>query len=351
VRVEYTVEELEELRIPARGIYEEDARVERLTYLREHSGERLDALQNTGLEARQLTGNIENFVTSVEIPVGMAGPLLFKGERARGVVYAPFATSEGALVASATRGATAISRSGGVSTRVIQQRMMRVPLFVLSDMRGAFLFADWVRDHTDEIRGQVGHVSRHAKLVSIEPNVLGNQVHVTFVYETGDAAGQNMTTSTTWHCCQWMMAQVQRIEEIDFENFVIEANMSGDKKVTFQSFITGRGTRVTAECLIPDHEVERTLKVTTEQLMRTAQGIMAGSTHVGMIGFNINVANVIGAIFTATGQDIACVHECSVAQLHLQRVDDGLYWGGRQVRRQIKRYRIGGCADICDRSS
>ena len=42
----------------------------------------------------------------------------------------------------------------------------------------------------------------------------------------------------------------------------------------------------------------------------------------GMVGININVANVIGAMFTALGQDIACVHESSLAQLHIELTDD-----------------------------
>ncbi len=44
-----------------------------------------------------------------------------------------------------------------------------------------------------------------------------------------------------------------------------------------------------------------------------------------MVGYNINVANVIAAVFAASGQDIASVHESSVAQLHVQSVNDGLY--------------------------
>ena len=39
-----------------------------------------------------------------------------------------------------------------------------------------------------------------------------------------------------------MMAQMSHYEEIRFDNFIIEANMSGDKKVNYQSFIDGRGT-------------------------------------------------------------------------------------------------------------
>lgn len=322
----YTDQELRDLpKIPARGLYTEDARQERLDFLRKQTGHNLKHTQETRLDAERLTGNIENFFGAVEVPLGLAGPLLFKGDKARGVFYLPMATSEGALVASATRGATAITRAGGVNTRVIQQRMMRVPLFVLSDMRGAFRFSSWIRDHVEEIRAQVGKVSRFANLISVEPTVLGNQVHVQFIYETGDAAGQNMTTSCTWYCCQWLMQQMEHYEEIVFDNFIIEANMSGDKKVNYRSFLVGRGTRVTAECLLSDEVIESVLKVSPDQLMSAAQAIIAGSTQVGMIGFNINVANVIAAVFTATGQDIASVHESSLAQLYVQRVKGGVY--------------------------
>ena len=324
-----TTEELasieEEKRIPARGLYTEEARQERLDFLRDHSDTALDHLQETSLDPQKLTGNIENFIGAVEVPVGLAGPLLFNGQHAQGTFYAPMATSEGALVASATRGASAITRSGGVTTLVVHQRMMRVPLFVLRDMRSAFEFSRWLREHARQIQDQVREVSRHAELLSIEPTIMGSNVHVTFLYETGDAAGQNMTTACTWHCCQWILEQLRQRDDILIENFFIEANMSGDKKVTFQSLINGRGIRVTAEAVITDEELRRTLKTDKHTLGRAIRNAIAGSTQIGMVGFNINVANVIAAMFTATGQDIASVHESSLGQLHLQEVDEGLY--------------------------
>ena len=322
----YSDEQLRDLpKIPARGIYSEQARQERLDFMRSHSGHALKHLAQIDLMAEKLTGNIENLMGAVEVPVGLAGPLLCRGDKARGVFYLPMATSEGALVASATRGATAISRAQGVTTRVIQQRMLRVPLFVLSDMHGAFRFASWIRDHVEDIRAQVSKVSRFANLISVEPMLMGNQVHVQFLYETGDAAGQNMTTSCTWYCCQWLMQQMQHYDEIVFDNFIIEANMSGDKKVNYRSFIVGRGTRVTAECLLPDEVIESVLKVSPELLLKTYHATAVGASQVGMVGYNANVANVIAAIFTATGQDIASVHESSLAQLYMQRVQGGIY--------------------------
>src|SRR5258706_23751 len=79
-------------------------------------------------------------------------PLVVRGGHARGLFYARMATTEGAMVASATRGATAITRAGGVTARVIRQQMMRVPLFVLPRLEATLVFARWVRDHLEELQ-------------------------------------------------------------------------------------------------------------------------------------------------------------------------------------------------------
>lgn len=311
--------------IPARGHYTEAARLERLEFLRKETSAPLATLQETRLTPSRLTGNIENLIGAVEVPVGLAGPLVFRGQHAKGQIFAPLATSEGALVASATRGATAISRSGGVTTRVAGQRMMRVPVFSMSNLEGAFTFANWIRDHFAELREQTRRVSQHAQLVSAEPVILGRMVHVYFLYQTGDAAGQNMTTTCTWQAAQWLMEQAKHLHGVAVEDFLIEANMSGDKKVTFQSFINGRGIRVIAECLIDRQTCVRTLKCTPEQLELVNQRAAAGAVHIGMIGYNVNIANVIAAMFAATGQDLACVHESSLGQLYMNAQPDGLF--------------------------
>lgn len=315
----------EDEKVPARGIYTEAARLERLQWAGEKTGADLAALSTTRLDPSRLTGNVENLIGAVEVPIGLAGPLLFSGREAQGLIYAPFATSEGAVVASATRGAAAITRSGGVTTRTVGQRMLRVPLFVLSSIHGAVRFADWVRAHADDLRIQVQMVSRHALLTAVEPTILGRMVHVSFVYETGDAAGQNMTTSCTWQACQWLMAQLRGEKEIVFEHFQIESNASGDKKVTLSTFTAGRGSRVVAECRIDRGVMQQVLKCTPEQALHTYSLASTVSTQVGMVGFNFNIANVIAALFTATGQDIACVHECSVGQLAMELVGGDLY--------------------------
>lgn len=343
-------------KIPLRGHYGECARLRRLEFLRQETGAPLFSLQGTTLVPEKLTKNIENMIGSVEVPVGIAGPLLFDGRQARGLLYAPLATTEGALVVSVTRGAKAISLSGGVTTAVLSQRMTRVPVFLFANLRSATRFCQWIRLHAAELRAWARQVSSHAELLSCEPILMADQVHLQCVYETGDAAGQNMTTSATWRICQAIVECLKSEPGITPRKFSVEANCSSDKKVSFRSFLSGRGMRVVAEAFIPRKTLQRVFKVTLEDFDEAISIARDSAIASGAIGFNINVANVVAAIFTATGQDIACTHESSVALLQTRVADDGLHahlqlpslivgtvGGGTHLDRQNELLRMLGC--------
>jgi len=346
-------------KIPGRGQYDDEARKNRLNFIKKQTSSSLEQVAQHSFEPKKLVGNIESFIGSVEIPVGIAGPLLVKGQHVEELIYIPMATTEGALVTSAIRGATVVSRSGGVTSRVLGQRMIRVPLFILTDLNAALLFAQWIKNHYPEIREQAFKYSNYAELVALEPKIIGKSVHVHFVYETNDAAGQNMTTTCTWHACLWIQEQIKTLQQIQIKKFIIEANLSNDKKVTYQSFINGRGIKVIAECQLPFQVIKRLFKVTPKQLVETYQGFVNGSIAAGMVGININIANMITAIFVACGQDIACAHESAIGQLYLELTEDnqsvyatlllpsliiGTVGGGTALPQQKECLEIMGCA-------
>jgi NADP-dependent 3-hydroxy-3-methylglutaryl-CoA reductase len=310
--------------VPGRGHYTERARNERLAWLRRHVGAPLPALTNTRLDARALRGNVENFVGAVEVPLGIAGPLLFDGDQARGYFPAPLATTEGTLVASASRGATAITQCGGVRTRVLSQRMVRAPVWELEDVHAAARFVRWVEGHMSGIRAEVAQVSRHAWLAEVEPWVAGRFVYLRMLYETTDAAGQNMTTACTWRACEWINAALASVPALRINFFAIEGNASGDKKATHANLLTGRGMRVTAECRLDRTTLRDVLKTTPDAMQHGHQIGVLGGIQSGMLGYSINAANVVAAIFVATGQDIACVHESGAGIFTLEADPDGI---------------------------
>ncbi|WP_327258296.1 hypothetical protein [Streptomyces sp. NBC_01240] len=71
--------------------------------------------------------------------------------------------------------------------------------------------------------------------------------------------------------------------------------------------------------------VERVLRTTPDELVSGYQHIAAGAVHSGVLGSHANTANIVAAIFTATGQDIACVHESGAGQFILERTPDGVH--------------------------
>ena len=93
--------------------------VERVT------GRSLDGLPVEGFDYESILGQCcEMPIGFVQVPVGVAGPLLLDG-----VEYTvPMATTEGCLVASANRGCKAIYVSGGASAVILRDGMTRAPV-------------------------------------------------------------------------------------------------------------------------------------------------------------------------------------------------------------------------------
>ena len=114
---------------------------ERAQKRREYLTEQTDvALPHTGhfsIEPSALPGNIENFIGVVQMPVGIAGPMLVHGEHAQGYFHVPLATTEGTLVASYSRGMRLLNECGGVHTTVVEQFMQRAPAFIFTNAREA----------------------------------------------------------------------------------------------------------------------------------------------------------------------------------------------------------------------
>jgi len=93
--------------------------VERVT------GRSLEGLPMEGFDYDSILGQCcEMPIGFVQIPVGVAGPLLLDGKE----YTVPMATTEGCLVASTNRGCKAIYVSGGASAVVLRDGMTRAPV-------------------------------------------------------------------------------------------------------------------------------------------------------------------------------------------------------------------------------
>lgn len=269
--------------------------------------------------ADALRGNIENFIGMARVPVGMAGPMLMKGDHARGSFRVPLATTEGALVASFSRGMKAISVSGGATAKIIAEGVQRAPYFELADLSTAANFLVWVEEHHAEFERITGENSRFARLTKIIPTLEGNAVTLRVTFTTGDAAGQNMVTICTDRICRYIAQNFPGRITV----WYLEVNSSGDKKANYTSFQSVRGKRVCAELILPRQVVIDVLKTTPEKIDRFGRAACYGSLQTGTIGIHAHLANGLAALFIACGQDAACVAEAAVGTVRMELTDTG----------------------------
>ena len=269
--------------------------------------------------AAELAGNIENFIGMATVPVGLAGPLLINGTAATGDYYVPLATTEGALVASYNRGMKACRRAGGITAVCTTEGVQRSPFFKFRNIGEAGLFIKWVHDRTACLEELVGQTSRYARLTDMRTNLEGNNVILTFVYHTGDAAGQNMVTLCTDRICQYIVANAC----VQPQTWYIESNLAGDKKATALSFTSVRGKKVTSEVCLPAAVVRQVLRTTPERMAAYWQASTLAVVQSGAIGAQGHVANGLTALFIACGQDVACISESAVGITRMELTTEG----------------------------
>jgi hydroxymethylglutaryl-CoA reductase (NADPH) len=263
--------------------------------------------------------NIENFIGTIKMPVGIAGPLRVQGMHARGDYYLPLATTEAALVASYSRGAQLISEAGGCATALLAEGVTRAPGFVFGALAEAAGFARWVEAQAQAFASVAAGTSAHARLAGVRASVEGNHVYVELEFRTGEAAGQNMVTLATAAILQHIAA----CSPVKARYSFLEANYSGDKKASARSLAGVRGKRVAAEVRIPRAVVADRLHTVPERMAEYWRMAALGGVLTGTVGVQGQFANGLAALYIACGQDAACVAESAIGVTRLEVADDG----------------------------
>lgn len=287
----------------------------RRQFLEKELGINLDHIGNFSFTEESVTGrNIENLIGATQIPLGVAGPLKVNKKD----FFVPLATTEGALVASVSRGCKAITESGGAFAEVELVGTTRGPVFETRGIQHGLKIKKWVEKNFKKLAEQAEKTSSHLKLLKIDSQILGKNLFLRFYYDTGDAMGMNMVTIATEQA-------VKLIEQNAAAKCIaLAGNFDIDKKPSYLNFILGRCKKVWAECILPKKIVINILKVAPREIVEVVEKkCHLGSMLSGSLGFNSHFANIIAAIFAATGQDLAHVVEGSLGVTTAEVLENG----------------------------
>ncbi len=245
--------------------------------------------------------------------------------RASEDVYVPLAHTEGGLSASVYRGARAVAESGGFRTYVLADRITRASCFICKSTGDAVALARWLEEELPAIRSWLESIddpslSRWAKLREVKTHVVGPMCHVLWRWTTGDAVGANMMTRNSYLL---NMGYVRERAPVEIDRVVLEANMGGDKKPSYEYFQSGHGKTVIAEATLTDDAVRRVLRTTVDDLLELAWAGTHGAAASGMQSVAFTPASAIAAIFAATGQDLGMVGTSSMSHGVGRRTGEG----------------------------
>jgi hydroxymethylglutaryl-CoA reductase (NADPH) len=264
----------------------------------------LSAVDDFSFDAALADRNIENMVGTVQVPLGIAGPITIDGGAASGTYYLPLATTEAALIASVNRGCSAIRTAGSATARVLQSKMTRAPVFRVQDVAEASDVVSWVRANEDALAEEAETTTSHGELLDVTPYVVGDSVFLRFGYDTKDAMGMNMATIATQAACEIVES------ETPADLVALSGNLCTDKKPSAMNAVEGRGRTVASDVVLTREQVEERFGTTPEAIEEAnTRKNLVGSAKAGSLGFNAQAANVVAAAFLATGQDAAQVVE------------------------------------------
>jgi hydroxymethylglutaryl-CoA reductase (NADPH) len=294
-----------------------DAAIEaRRAVWRDASGGELMHVAAGSVPAAEARGKVENFVGHAQVPIGVAGPLAFESDEGPVEVYVPMATTEGAMVASYSRGMRLAASGAGIRTRVLRDGLSQHPMLVFADAAAACEAALTCEASLDDCRAITKSITTHGALGSIATQVIGRRLILRFVFTTGDAIGINMASRATDLC----------LRELAKRTGALEQHVHGqdvEKRANARAFVEGRGRSVVADCVVPREALEKLARTTPEQLVAIQRSYTTGFAQLGTQNWLVQAANGLAGVFLACGQDLAYLTESATGMLDLEIDADG----------------------------
>ncbi len=264
----------------------------------------------------QARGNVENLIGYMQVPLGMAGPLCVHTSGGWREVFVPMATTEGAMVASYSRGMRLLKEAGGAHSKVVAEGLSQHPMLVYSDAASALRGGRWATQKFEELAAIVEGLSRHGRLARIEPQVLGRRLILRLVFTTGDAIGINMASQAADQIAQ-------KVHENTGAEMYYVHGQDVEKRANARALVEGRGRSVVCDLQIPRSVLQETMRVTPEQMAAIHATYCKGFAHMGTQNWAVQTANGLAAVMLACGQDVAYLTESANGFLDLEVTSDG----------------------------
>jgi hydroxymethylglutaryl-CoA reductase (NADPH) len=256
------------------------------------------------------------------VPMRLVGPMRLRGD-VEGEIKVPMATYEPPLWPSTGRGARVSMAGVGINVTVADDRMARSILLEAPDAGVAVNIIAELDGRRNELDAVVATTTSYGKFMDFHWQLLGNLIFLRIEIQPGDASGHNMVTGAAEAVMNWILEEYPALAYVS-----VSGNYCTDKKPSAVNGILGRGKYVVAEMLIPERVCRRFLRTTPEKLteLNIRKNLIGTSLAGGIRSANAHFANMLLAVYLATGQDAANIIEGSQGYTYADVRGGNLYF-------------------------
>ena len=244
------------------------------------------------------------------IPMRQVGPLRLVYDGAEETVCVPMATFESPLWPSTARGARVSMQTAGIAVSIAADVMARSILLEAPSAAEAVAAVASLCNDKPRIAEAVNTTSRFGRFSDLHWQIVGNLVYLRIEMQTGDASGHNMVTAGAEAAMNAILAWHPNLRYSS-----LSANYCTDKKTSAVNGILGRGKYAIAELRVPEALCRKLLRTTPQAIatLNTRKNLLGTALAGGTRSANAHAANMLLAVYLATGQDAANIIEGSQA--------------------------------------
>lgn len=254
---------------------------------------------------------MKNEVTQfAAIPMQWVGPLRLVYNGAEETLSVPMATFESPLWPSTARGARVSMQTAGIEVSIASDVMARSILLEAPSAAGAVSAVQFMCQHKDEIGAAVNATTRFGTFSDLHWQIVGHLIYLRIEMRTGDASGHNMVTAGAEAAMNCILALQPTLRYSS-----LSANYCTDKKTSAVNGILGRGKYAVAEIRVPEDICRKMLRTSAQALamLNIRKNLIGTALAGGTRSANAHAANMLLAVYLATGQDAANIIEGSQA--------------------------------------
>ncbi|KAK2961288.1 putative 3-hydroxy-3-methylglutaryl-coenzyme A reductase 1 [Blattamonas nauphoetae] len=253
------------------------------------------------------------------IPIGITENILVNGIAS----MIPLSTTEGALIASFSRGNKLLTQSGGVVSCAIDNGYTLSAVISLSNLEELDQFQTHLSQPSlfESLSLAVSDSNPSLCLGDVESYIVAQNVSVVFRLRHRTSSFKHIQSKLITN----LLKIIKKSSPVSFTLLSIQTPFSSSSSPSVSNIVKPSGFTVSSDVVIPAQLLQTVMHVSPQTFLSLNQkkNYLGSSLACTLGGNNAHASNALSALFLACGQDMSLIPTCSACFLTTELTDSG----------------------------